>query len=70
MIVFIFTAIAGFLGFMIGYALSEPKKQIFYLNIYKRGELYYSKTLWDTKREAEFEASGEPDFVQMVRIKI
>lgn len=70
MIAFIWTVFAGFLGFMIGNALSEPKKEIFYLNIYKRGELYYSKTLWETKREAEFESAGEPDFVMTVTIKV
>jgi len=65
------TIILTFLGFVAGrvYQILSDRKYG-YLNIYKRGELYYSKTLWETKLEADFEAAGEPDFVRVIRIKL
>ncbi len=65
------TIVLTFIGFIAGriyQILSEQKYG--YLNVYKRGDLYYSKTLWETKREAEFESSGEPDYVRTMKIKL
>lgn len=65
---FILVAIfAGAFGYLIGQTFGKEKK-VFYLNIYKRGDLYYSKSLWESPREAEFESSGEPDFIKTITI--